>query len=321
MEAHLLGHKAGQLTGDIVFALHNLILAILTDYVAGKSLDTVQKNAMDFVSVLNRHGLKIFFKNTVLLLSQISVLSKGPDAAQVDSMPSEGEILSDASSGPSIAAYGKLHHLTRAFLFRQMYDASLHVDISGAVSESHHQLNPHYLMGYFFEGLASFQFARQTRASESAKWMERGQSVLAKMRCWSEHSLWNWENKVLLLEAESMFANGEIDSAGRFYNSAIRSAREHKFVHEEAIASELAGMFYFEIGLQQKSYSYLVHSVDCYKKWGAHAVAKRVENVIKSDFGRDVELLELNADTSLEHLFASSQESKKKRQQRECKSY
>ena len=192
MEAHLLGHKAGQLTGDIVFALHNLILAILTDYVAGKSLDTVQKNAMDFVSVLNRHGLKIFFKNTVLLLSQISVLSKGPDAAQVDSMPSEGEILSDASSGPSIAAYGKLHHLTRAFLFRQMCDASLHVDISGAVAESHHQLSSHYLMGYFFEGLASFQLARQTSSSESANWIERGHSVLATIRFWSEHSRWNW---------------------------------------------------------------------------------------------------------------------------------
>ena len=52
------------------------------------------------------------------------------------------------------------------------------------------------------------------------------------------------EQNVMLLEAESMFTNGDFDRAGPLYDSAIRSAREHKFIHEEAIASELAGTFY-----------------------------------------------------------------------------
>jgi hypothetical protein len=313
VEAHLLGHKSGQQTGDIVFALHNMILAILTDYVAGQSLDTVRSNVMDFFSVLQRHGLKIFFKNPVLLLSQISVLSNGPDAARVDNLPSEEDILADATSGPSISVYGKLHNLSRAFLLRQMYDASLYVDISGAVAESHHQLNPHFLFGYFFEGLASFQLARQTRSDESSTWIERGQSVLAKMRCWSEHSLWNWENKMLLLEAESMLTMGEINKAEPLYESAIRSAHDHKFIHEEAIASELAGIFYYERGLHQKSYSYFVHSVDCYEKWGAHAVVKRVKKFIGSIFSQNIDQLISYADASMGHLSASHRKYQKKR--------
>ena len=313
VEAHLRGHKSGQLTGDIVFALHNLILAILTDYVAGQSLDTVRSNVIDFLSVLQRHGLKIFVKNSLLLLSQISVLSNVPDAARVDNMPSEEDILADATSGPSISVYGKLNHLSRAFLLRQMYDVSLHVDISGAVAESHHQLNPHFIFGYFFEGLASFQLARQTRSDESSAWIERGQSVLTKMRCWSEHSLWNWENKMLLLEAESMLTMGDIDKAEPLYDSAIRSAHDHKFIHEEAIASELAGMFYYERGLRHKSYSCLLHSVDCYEKWGAHAVVRRVKNFIGGIFSPNIDQLISNADTSLGHLSASHREYQKKR--------
>jgi len=139
------------------------------------------------------------------------------------------------------------------------------------------------------------------------------------MQCWSEHSSWNWENKLLLLEAESVHAKGEFDRAGSFYDNAIRSAREHKFVHEEAIASELAGSFYFERGFRQKSHTCLVHSVECYEKWGAHAVARRVETVIREYFGTDVNqpVSSGGDDTSLEHVLSSSQGYEKRRQHNE----
>ena len=56
MEAHLLGYKCGKQSGDNIFAIHNLLLAILTDYVAGQALVTVEKNILDFISKLEAHG-------------------------------------------------------------------------------------------------------------------------------------------------------------------------------------------------------------------------------------------------------------------------
>ena len=313
VESHLLGHKAGQQSGDVLYAFNNLLNAIYDDYSSGQSFDVVRKNVLDFLRELHCQGLKIFFKLAILLLSQIMVLKEGlhmSGAALVDNMPSEGEILADAASGPSISAYGKIHYLSRAFLFRQMDDALLNIDISGAVAESHHQLNPHYLMGYFYEGLASFELARLAGTNESSTWIERGQSVLAKMRCWSEQSLWNWKNKVLLLEAESLSLSGDLDRAGPLYDDAIRCANNHKFIHEEAIACELAGMFYYERGFRQKSYSYLVHSVKSYEEWGAHAVARRVDAHIRGNF--DAKVDQLLSNTELDHLFAPSRENEKK---------
>ncbi len=319
MEAHLLGHKAGQLSGDVHYSCTNMTVVIQTGYVAGQSFDIVQKNILNFISMLQMNCVQIFFKYPLLLLSQIMVLKGGlhmSGVAHVDNMPTEGEILAHASSGPTIFAQGKLNHLTRAFLFRKLDNASLYIDISGEFAESCHQLTPLYLFGYFIEGLTSFQLARQSNDNiESANWIERGQSVLAKMRCWSEHSQWNWENKMLLLKAESMYTKGEFKSAGPLYDDAIRSAREHKFVHEEAIASELAGIFYYEGGFRQKSYSYLAHSVKSYEEWGAHAVARRVETDMRGYFGTDIDQLESIADASLENLFASRQGSRKKRQE------
>jgi len=58
--------------------------------------------------------------------------------------------------------------------------------------------------------------------------------------------------------------------------------------HEEAIASELVGIFFHDRGLHPKSYLFSVNSAECYKKWGALAVvARQVENTIRSNFGSD----------------------------------
>lgn len=124
---------------------------------------------------------------------------------------------------------------------------------------------------------------------------------------------------MLLLEAESLFATGEFDQVRSLYDSAVLSAREHKFVHEEAIASELAGIFYHETGHRQESFSYLMHSINCYDKWGAHAVARRVETVIQSYFGIDLDPFSSSSvavdTTSLDHLFAKCRGSQKRRLQ------
>ena len=111
-------------------------------------------------------------------------------------------------------------HLSRAFHFRCVNDASLQFDVSGAVAERHYQLNiTNYLMGIFFEGLASFLLAQNSVGiEESNKWTKQGRSVMTRMQCWTEHSLWNWENKMLVLEAENFYAIGEFDQAASNYD-------------------------------------------------------------------------------------------------------
>jgi hypothetical protein len=347
---NMQGYKAGQLSGDIIYGLSNLLIATTTDYVAGQNLDSVGKNIVEFVSNLRRHDVKLFLKLALLLLSQIMVLKEGLHVSRtshLENMPSEVEILADASSAPTVFVYGKVHHLTRAFLFRQIEDdSSLHINISDAVAKTYHHLDPIILLGYFFEGLASFLLARRSMMSRSCSnessssmkiMLERGLSVLNRMRCWSEHSSWNWEDKMLLLDAENMYTQGNYDRSISLYDSAIRSAHDHKFIHGEAIASELAGIFYHERGMHCKSYPYFVHSVRSYKEWGAHAVAERVDTFLRDvvvtnaasaaavatgdtvDVVGQEQLVSTIADSTsvpLAHLFApasSSEDGKKKR--------
>ena len=44
------------------------------------------------------------------------------------------------------------------------------------------------------------------RDIEEIRLIEKGDNVLTKLY-WSDHSLWNWESKMVLLEAEKMLCN------------------------------------------------------------------------------------------------------------------
>merc|ERR1712216_16786 len=127
-----------------------------------------------------------------------------------------------------------------------------------------------------------FQLARQTSNETKNKWISKGLSALTTMQCWANHCSWNFENKMLLLEAEKMHTLGQYDPAAELYYKSIISANDHKFIHEVAISSESAGDFFYERHDFPKSLALYKHSMKCYKEWGAFAVARRVENSVQS---------------------------------------
>ena len=117
-------------------------------------------------------------------------------------------------------------------------------------------------------------------------------SLLGYTYLWPLCGINFWSPKVQLLEALNSHTIGNLEEAGRLYIDSINSAREHKFIHEEAVASELTGDCLFELGRQSEAYTLYKHSIKCFEEWGANAVAKRVETDMQSKFGADVSHLE-----------------------------
>eukprot|EP00985_Skeletonema_marinoi_P004859 scaffold2110_cov96-Skeletonema_marinoi.AAC.2 len=54
-----------------------------------------------------------------------------------------------------------------------------------------------------------------------------------------------------------------------YYDKAISSAKDHKFVHEEALACELAAYFYLEMGEINNAAEYCLLAHERYQTWGA----------------------------------------------------
>jgi hypothetical protein len=63
------------------------------------------------------------------------------------------------------------------------------------------------------------------------------------------------------------------------YEQAIRSARANGFVHNEAVAYELAARFYAALGFETISHSFLRNARNCYVRWGADGKVRQLDQL------------------------------------------
>jgi hypothetical protein len=127
----------------------------------------------------------------------------------------------------------------------------------------------------FYQGISAFHLAR-LQDDKSREWKAIGKNALSKYQTWVKYSDWNWENKMLLLEAELHACEGEVEMAVSKFQASIDSAQKHRFIHEEGLARELFGMFYEENGNKEDAMQQYAHARSCYQKWGAFALADRL---------------------------------------------
>mmetsp|Transcript_31775 Transcript_31775/g.57522 ORF Transcript_31775/g.57522 Transcript_31775/m.57522 type:complete len:221 (+) Transcript_31775:47-709(+) len=134
----------------------------------------------------------------------------------------------------------------------------------------------------FFEGIAYLSLARDTK---QAKWRILGEKAVIMMAQSELMSKWNFENKYKLLQAELHYLNGDFETAEVAYKASIKSADDHKFIHEEALAYELHGMFCVENHWVDKGSKQLHLALEKYKQWGAMKKANELQlfiNLINS---------------------------------------
>ena len=80
----------------------------------------------------------------------------------------------------------------------------------------------------------------------------------------------NYLHKYHLVEAERMrVLEGEPDTIMHHYDQAIALARENEFIHEEALADELAARYLLNQGQNDAARSYLRSALEKYEAWGA----------------------------------------------------
>ncbi len=98
----------------------------------------------------------------------------------------------------------------------------------------------------------------------------------------------NYLHKYHLVEAERMrVLDGEPDTIMHHYDQAIALARESGFIHEEALANELAARYLLNQGQNDDARAYLHSAMEKYEAWGAKRkvahLKSRYPNLIADD--------------------------------------
>src|SRR5712691_6638768 len=99
----------------------------------------------------------------------------------------------------------------------------------------------------------------------------------AQLRDWAANCPANFENCAALLSAEIARIEGRELDAERLYEQAIGSARANGFVHNEALAYELAARFYAARGFKQFAHLYLRNARYGYLRWGAVGKVRQLD--------------------------------------------
>jgi len=125
------------------------------------------------------------------------------------------------------------------------------------------------VLNEFFIGLASLFFAKTCR--DNLKWINIANGCIDVLRKWSTSAPENILNKLTLLEAESSALSKNETHTMQLYAKAISLSKKHKFIHEEALSCEKAGIHCLECKNDCSAEQFLLGSYKAYFKWGATA--------------------------------------------------
>ncbi|HEV2879084.1 MAG TPA: GAF domain-containing protein, partial [Candidatus Eremiobacteraceae bacterium] len=122
---------------------------------------------------------------------------------------------------------------------------------------------------HFYSALSRAAYCDGASSDERQQHLESLAAHHRQLAVWAENCPENFENRVALVGAEIARLEGRVVDAGDLYEKAIRSARANDFVHNEAIANEIAARFYEARGFETISDAYLRKAFSCYMRWGA----------------------------------------------------
>jgi PAS domain S-box-containing protein len=132
---------------------------------------------------------------------------------------------------------------------------------------------------YHFYGALSEAAIHDAAAGERQRHLEAVVGHHTQLQIWAADCPENFENRVALVGAEIARLEGRELDAERLYEQAIRSARANGFVHNEALANEVAAGFYAARGFETITNAYLRNARHCYLRWGADGKVRQLDQL------------------------------------------
>ena len=130
---------------------------------------------------------------------------------------------------------------------------------------------------HFYAALARAAQCGTAAAAERPQHLEALASHHRQLQEWATNCPPNFADRAALVGAELARLDSRELDAERLYEEAIRSARGNGFVHNEALANELAARFYAALGLETNFHAHLRNARHCYLRWGAEGKVRQLD--------------------------------------------
>src|SRR5262249_22022703 len=132
---------------------------------------------------------------------------------------------------------------------------------------------------HFYAGLCRAARCEPVGPDPYAKHREALGAHEQHLRALAANCLQNFEDRAALLGAEIARIEARPLDAMDLYERAIASARANGFVHNEALAYELAARFYAARGFNEVAHLYLGNARRGYLRWGADGKVRQLDQL------------------------------------------
>ncbi|QDZ38737.1 AAA family ATPase [Euhalothece natronophila Z-M001] len=267
--------------GNIEFACHNANFYCEHILAVGRNLTQVHKEQIKYINFIASAE-----QNHQLYLSKISTQTVANLIATPDlQVELTGKFFSEVEDSEYLIKIDNrilLFYVNyyKAFLYylrREPEEAAYYcktaLNYSGFINAQflfteHNFFYSLALLGQYSYGSEEFSQEDQIQVTEN-------QEV---MQTWAYHAPMNFQYRYELVEAEKARVLGDTLQAMDLYDAAIAGAKENGFIQYVALANELAGAFYLELGRGKIAQTYLAEAHYAYRRWGANAKVKHLEN-------------------------------------------
>jgi predicted ATPase/signal transduction histidine kinase len=270
---------AGMETGDFEYMAYSANHIAMNAFFVGDPLDSVLREHDRYLELLTR--LKLDFSIAVARIMRqacVNLLGRTPDPKRLI-----GESYDEAVELPKLLEARNFSVASQVYIIKTMLAYFFRDEGAAAIAEE----GEAYVMAQlgqvsalehnFYQSLSLLLLCRTASDEDKARHLEKVAKNQESMKRWADHAPANSLHRYTLVEAERARVRDDHFTALRLYEEAADGAMRSRYLHEEALAHELAAEFYQSIGRGRLARDTFIDAANAYRRWGAEAKVMDLE--------------------------------------------
>lgn len=265
--------------GDLLFAAHGPLFIALYGIVAGKNLDEFRSQMIKYIQLLEGVNQTIFATWTAnYLQAGISFMDPTVEPQRlIGDYFDENTFLAAAEAANDITG----RHFYYAIRLMVTYHFDVDNELSDLVSESEKFMHAGQglittAITRIYSALSKLSLYPTLAPQDQEDALDIVDHSLQLMKIWSQSAPSTFQHMYDIIRAEKARVFNETDKALYHYEQAIKGAHKVGFIHDEALAYELAARFWLEKGNDNIATLHMKEACNCYQKWGAKGKLKHL---------------------------------------------
>ena len=264
--------------GEMRSAAYAISAVAIFSFAAGRELDDVLgdlEDDMPFLRKTRNDGILAFHLCYRQSIRCLKGLTAGRNLFTEPGFDEEA-FLRAAEVAPSLVCLYWIRRLYTSFIFRDFVAAHGYAEAASQLMQS--------MSGYVpavdfipYHSLCLAALCETGPAGKRAEWLAKIADNQRRLACWAQSCPANFRHLYVTVEAEVARIDGRLAEAADLYDEAVEGATDGGFVHDAAVASELAGRHALARGRIRTADLYLRKARERYARWGATEKVRALE--------------------------------------------